>query len=61
MGVDNFSDEGESIRVDSGGRKSENDVSGSNVGHGENEFTLDGSDSESGDIVILYQVDGRQL
>jgi len=51
--VDDFSDEGETVGVDSRGGDSEEDISGLDVRGGEHEVSLDSSDGESGEIVVV--------
>jgi hypothetical protein len=51
---DNFTDEGEAVGVDAGGGETEEDVAWLDVGGREDEVSLDGSDGESGEVVVVW-------
>jgi hypothetical protein len=53
---DNLADKGEAVRVKTRRGESEEDVSRGNVGSGEEEVTLDRTDGETGEVVVLAVV-----
>lgn len=53
MGLDDLADERESVRVNTRRSESEDDVASGNVEGREEKFTLDGTDGEPSNIVVV--------